>query len=189
MSPFLTIVTGVYRRPTMLARCVASVEAQDDPDWEHILLVDESDYGIDGFHARLGAEQDRYHGRYIHLLPDDDMLIVPDFVSGLKRICAEHDPDIVMAKADKLELGIMPDEFSWRGIPALGHVDMLNYVVRAEVWKAYSASFDKRIHPYHNGQHAGDFTFIWDVFQGEHTVYWWDRIVARSQRISRGAPE
>jgi len=189
MRPFLTFVTGAYRRPNMLARCVASVEEQDDPDWEHIVLVDEDDYGIDGFHARLGADQDRYRGRYIYVLPDDDMLIVPDFVSGLKRIYAGCAPDIVMAKADKLELGILPDAAYWGGMPALGHVDMLNYVVEAELWKTHSASFTKRDHPYYDGAFAGDFSFVWDLFQGEHSVYWWDRVVARSQRISRGAPE
>jgi len=186
---FLTIVTGTYRRPKMLAKCIESVEAQTDPDWEHIFLDGEEGGGIHGFHTRLGKYQDRYSGEYIYVLPDDDMLIDPEFVAGLKAICEAHNPDVVMVKADKLELGIMPSDVCWELLPIYGQIDLLNYVVRAPLWKAFSSSFTKKDHPYYDGAWAGDFSFIRDVFQCNVQAVWWNRLVAASQRISRGAPE
>ena len=188
MMPFLTIVTGTYRRPRMLRRCIASVQAQSDPDYQQVFLTGDDESGIDGFHRRLGDEQHRYCGRYVYVLPDDDLLMDDEFIAGLKRICAEHDPDAVMVRADKLELGILP-RVGWGRRPLIGDVDILNYVVRAEVWKRHSAAFAKTEYPYHNGAYAGDCSFIRDVFASGARVWWWDRLVARSQRISRGAPE
>jgi len=187
--PFLTIVTGCYRRPLMLRRNVVSVQAQSDPDYEQMFLEGDAESGIDGFHRRLGERQRHYRGRYIYVLPDDDMLVDADFIAGLKRVCAEHDPDVVMVKADKLRFGILPSAAAWGNVPLFGQVDLLNYVVRAEVWKVHSASFTKRDHPYHHGAYAGDYSFIEDVFKSGASVYWWDRLVSKSQRISQGAPE
>ena len=189
MSPFLTIITGTYRRPKMLRRCIASVQAQSDPDYQQVFLSGDEESGIDGFHRRLGDEQHRYSGRYIYILPDDDLLVDPEFIAGLKRACFLWDPDVVMVRADKRELGVLPDEQVWGGQPVHGHVDILNYVVRAEVWKRHSASFAKTEYPYYDGAYAGDCSFIRDVFASGATVWWWDHLVARSQRISRGAPE
>jgi hypothetical protein len=187
--PFLTIVTGTYRRPIMLRRNMASVQAQSDQDVEQVFLEGDDQSGIDGFHRRLAENQERYRGQYIYILPDDDLLVDLEFVGGLRTIVEEWDPDVIMVKANKLRLGILPDAMTWGQWPVLGHVDILNYVVCAPLWKRFSASFAKRDHPYYDGAYAGDFSFIYDVFSTNPRVLWWDRVVARSQRISHGRPE
>jgi len=188
--PFLTIVTGCYLRPVMLERNITSVLAQTERSWQQIFLYGDAESGIGGFHRRLGERQSEYTGRYIYVLPDDDMLIDSGFIAGLRRICAEHDPDVVMVKADKLHLGILPSEQVWGGGKLIfGEVDLLNYIVRAEVWKQHSAAFTNQDYPYHHGAYAGDYSFIEDVFKSGARVYWWDRLVAKSQRISHGKPE
>lgn len=173
----------------MLARNIESVEAQTDPDYEQVFLIGDDISGINGFLKRLGDRQAEYHGQYIYILPDDDLLIDPGFVAELKRVCGEHDPDVVMVKADKLSLGILPSDPSWGNAPVFSKVDILNYVVRADVWKRHSPSFTKKDHAYHGGAFAGDFSFIEDVFNSSPEVYWWDRLVAKSQRISHGKAE
>jgi len=187
--PFLTIVTGCYLRPVMLERNITSVLVQTERSWEQIFLYGDAESGIDGFHQRLGERQDEYTGRYIYVLPDDDMLVDSGFIAGLRRIYAEHDPDVVMVKADKLQFGILPTERVWGGKLIFSEVDLINYVVRAEVWKRHSAAFTRRVYPYHHGAYAGDYSFIEAVFEDEPSVYWWDRLVAKSQRISHGKPE
>ena len=48
MAAFLTIYTPTYRRPLLLAECRASVAAQSDPDYQHLIIEDTVGVGVEG---------------------------------------------------------------------------------------------------------------------------------------------
>lgn len=181
MMPFLTIVTRTYKRPTFLAQCEASVEAQSSYDnVEHVILRDCVGVGIFGSYRWMIDEADQYKGDYIYCLDDDNVLVDPGFVAALEQIAELYDPAIVMVKAQHPTRGILPH--IWKRRPVRNHVDLCNFVVRADVWKANADRFM-------DIEQAEDFAFIDALFAAGHSVYWHDQIVARLQKVSWGLPE
>lgn len=178
--PFLSIVTRTYKRPMFLAQCTASVDAQSSSDVQHVILQDREGLGIYGSYRWMIEMADRYTGDYIYCLDDDNVLIDPGFVEALKQIAEQHDPEIVMVRAQHPTRGILPHV--WNHRPVRNNVDLCNFVVRADVWKANAERFL-------DIEQAEDFAFIDALFRARHSVYWHDQIVAKLQKVSWGLPE
>jgi hypothetical protein len=177
---FLSIITRCYKRPKMLAQLRRSLDAQTCQDFEHIQIIDDVGIGVEEANRRLTDVEIR--GQFAYVLDDDNELADDEFVASLKEIVKHYRPDVIMVRSENGGLGILPMPGVWGKAPIQGQVDMLNFVVSADVYRAHAAAFD-------NG-YCGDYHFINDVFQrGAYRVYWHDTVVARIQRRSWGAPE
>src|ERR1041385_6151052 len=95
-QPFLSVVTPTHRRPTLLARCRASVDAQTLP-CEHVVIPDDAGIGIDGVYAAMPTHAHEASGCYVMVLSDDNILIAPTFAQELRREAERADwPDAIV---------------------------------------------------------------------------------------------
>lgn len=181
-EPFLEIITRVFRRPAMLERNQASLEAQTDPDWRQTLLIDEQGRGINRSHENLGRYALKLVGRYIWILDDDDLCIRPTLVAELKLIVTAHRPEVIMLKMDHGPRGVLPGPADWGREVKLGGVGVSAYVVRRDLWQFHAGAWSP-------GVYYSDYNFIAAVLAAKPRVYWHDVIASRVQRISLGQPE
>lgn len=192
MAPFLEIVTRCYKRPTMLGVNQDSLREQTDPDWVQTLLVDDIGRGINWSHENLASYAPNLVGDYIFLLDDDDMCTCPTLVADLKRIVAEHDPDVIMVKMDHGK-AVLPDERSWGDEPVYGQIGVSAYIVRREVWQAHAGALVP-------GWYGSDYSLINSIFGNnpamamapwvrQPRIYWHDCIASRVQVQSFGKAE
>ena len=183
----LSIITRCYGRPIGLRRNKLSVRKQTRYDYERVLLVDKTGIGINAADARMAAEAPALiNGDYVYILDDDDLLIDNQFVDHIHAIAQAHDPDIIMVRSDNGRLGILPSAAVWEKKPQPGRVSVLNYVVKAEIWKRHAPAF--ATHP----TDAGDAMFIVELFRHDYSVYWLDLVVAMTGPVSgrnHGRPE
>lgn len=179
---FLTIITPTYKRPLLLAANKATVAAQSCRDYVQLIMADTAGYGIDGMFQHLAALADQIRSRYVYVLCDDDIFIDVDAVSVLRTIARCEDPEVMMFKAFVGSFGILPSPDIWEHTVKHGKVDLLNYVVRTDVWRAHAEAFTR-------GGYAGDWTFIEDVFRCGHKPIWVDRVFAAAFKTSHGRPE
>ncbi len=175
--PFLTIVTRTYRRPERLAACIDSVRSQSDQDIEHVVLLDDVGLGIQGSMTRMAEMHALYHGQYIYCLDDDNILQDREFVADLKRIVAEHSPDVIMVRADHPQFAMLP--LRWQERPVRDGIDLANYVIRADLWRKYA-------HLLGSEEYAGDYAMIAAIYDAGCTVYWHDKVVAVIKVVSYG---
>lgn len=182
--PFLEIVTRhLATRPNMLAANQASIEAQTDADWVQTLLIDEVGRGVPWANVNLGRYAPRLEGKYIWVLDDDDVCMCDKLVADVKAIVREHDPDVVMMRADHDRLGILPSARNWKRYPVKTGIGMSNFIVRRAVWQRHApAAFTAEL--------CADYRLISAIFDAGHSIHWWDRVVMRCQRQnSLGRPE
>lgn len=146
LQPFITFITPCYRRPTLREKCVASVRRQTLVD--EIQLFSPEDLvgrGVDGMYASLPAYAPAVHGRYVHLLADDDELASP-FVVGLVRYFAEQRawPDVILVNAVKrMEHGALRLPTQWHGVPICGQIDLGCLIVRNDIWQQHVHDYGK----------------------------------------------
>lgn len=175
---FLTFYTPTYRRPHLLAECIASVQAQSDPDWQHLVIRDEVGIGIEGVFAAVPEHTPEIEGDYVYMLQDDDLLVDRDFIRDLKRFVWEHNsPPVVIVRNQKH--GLQPRR--WQAPPQLGSIDLGSYVIRADVFCENAHRFGRR--------YEGDFDFIRALWDLRYPFAWWDRLVAEAQQVGMGRPE
>ena len=175
---FLSVVTRCYRRPAMLEANKASLEAQTDPDYEHIFLVDDEGAGMLEANRRLAKANPK--GEYVLVLDDDDRLADPEAIAALKEAATPDDPALVIFRADHASRGILPDSRVWQKRPAHGHIGSCDFITRRDWW-------ERHIHAF-GAPEGGDYRFLWAMWMDMPTVVWLDRQLAAVQRISRGAP-
>jgi len=177
--PFLTFYTPTYRRPKLLADCVASVQRQSDSDWQHLIIPDEVGIGIGGMFAAVKLNVGQIHGKYVYFLQDDDIIVDQDFVAGLKEFTKDNNyPPVVIVRNIKGPLNL-PD--IWQARPERGHIDLGSYVTRMDIFAMHA---DKFLPTY-----DGDFEFIRALWDLGYEFAWWDRLVARAQQWGFGRPE
>ena len=178
-SPFLTIVTRTYNRPSALASNVSSIDAQTDADLQHLIIEDTIGLGMYEADCSLDRHKDHVLGEFVYILDDDDYLVINFFVAGLKRIVAAHQPDVIMVRAQFPGM-VLPNP--WGKPPQICRIGSPNFVVRANLWKHYIYMFckDKR---------GGDFQLIDTLFKAKAQVYWWDQVVAKVPQVGKGRPE
>ncbi len=180
--PFLSIVTRhYYKRPWSFKQCCDSVLAQDDQDYEHVVIRDDVGIGSHKANRLFVNNMDEVNGRYVFMLDDDDMLTNEKFISDLKEVVEKHDPDIIFVKmlAGKL---VIPTEKVWGKEEILsGHVGTSCVVVKNSLWKECIDSFSE--------EQIGDFRFIQNVFEKTKSVVWLNELYSKTIRVSNGAPE
>ncbi len=190
--PFLEILTRVYRRPQLLAINVESLRHQTDDDWQQTYLVDNVGRGINWSCVNMAAHAPDLVGDWIWILDDDDMCTCPTLVADLKRIVAEHDPDVIMVRMDHGPT-VLPDARSWGDEPIHGQIGVSAYIVRRSVWQAHAGALVP-------GWYGSDYSLINSIFGNNPAmamapwvrppkVYWHDCIASRVQVQSFGKAE
>lgn len=179
---FLEVLTRCYKRPTLLARNVASLQAQTCADWQQTFLVDDVGRGIGWASENLAAYGPQLVGEYIWCLDDDDLCIRPTLVEELRRICAEHRPDVVLLRMDHGPRGVLPPDRLWGHAPQPANIGMSAFVARRELWQAWA-------HVMVPGKYESDYELVSALFEHADRVYWHDVIASRVQQIGLGRPE
>lgn len=149
-SPFITFITPTYRRPQQLAACLASVGAQTAvADIEQIVLPDHVGLGIvDGLYGRLPHYVDAIHGRYVHVLADDDVLASPTAVAEVKAFAeANHEPPVIVVRVRKGHMTLPGQSLN---PPVCGAIDMGCLIQRADIYRRFVSA-------YCTGRYEGDF--------------------------------
>jgi hypothetical protein len=183
MTPLLEVLTRTFgKRPTMLARNCASLQAQTSPDWIQTLLYDDQGRGVEWAQENMANYSTQFQGQYIWILDDDDECIHPSLVEGLAGIVADRNPDVIMVNMEHEGLGVLPGPRNWGERPTHGQIGCSAYIIRREVWQAHAAAFIP-------GLYHSDFVFISSVFDSSPSVYWWDIVASRTQRRSYGKGE
>ena len=180
-NPFLSVITRAFQRPVLLAQNQESLRAQQDPDFEQILLIDGTGMGIAASQQWIADEKDRPVGEYILILDDDVLIEDQEFIADIKQIATKHNPDIIMFYSRRQER-VLPEAEFWEQPPTINHVDMACFAVKAEAWRSEISTI--------TGHHyAGDFELIAALFAAGHSIYWHDQIVTSTQQISNGKPD
>lgn len=180
--PLLEVLTRCYKRPQMLLANQASLDALTGDDWEQTLLTDDVGRGVGWSYEQLAAYAPHLTGEYVWLLDDDDECIYPALVEGLRAIVEAHDPDVVVVRMDHGERGVLPPAKHWGKRPYQGAIGCSAYIVRRAVWQRHA-------HTLTPGHYASDYEFIRAVWDAGVSVYWWEIVASRVQRISYGRPE
>jgi hypothetical protein len=178
----LTIVTRTYKRPTLLARCVASVQEQTRADLvEQVILYDETGMGIGRSHREIARRANEYHGDYVYVLDDDDWLCRPTFAAELAAIieCAGR-PDVVMVRLDHMGR-LLPSAETWGRAPVCGHIGFACYILRRDVFMAHCDALTER--------YEGDYDLIAAVWGTNPRVVWHDEVCAQADGQRRGQAE
>ena len=119
-GPFLSVVTRHHLRGNDRVRMMDvnrdSIKRFDDPDCEHVILVDDAARGIEYANGMLYAQRGHINGEWIWILDDDEAAVAPGLIGALKAIVEEQKPDVVMVKHDRtfhVPNLIMPTEAVW----------------------------------------------------------------------------
>lgn len=178
----LTIITRTYKRPQMLARCMASLEAQSDGDYQHILLVDEEGIGIAETYRRMRQRNwADIRGDYVYLLDDDCTLAGVEAIATLRRAIIAARPKLIFVKAEICEWGILPG--LWRLPPVRGRIDLGCVIMQRGLFRRAARRF--------GAAYDGDYDFImagYGMSRQSQTI-WLDHLFMRAQQIGRGKPE
>lgn len=178
--PLIEVLTRTYKRPKMLAVNQASLARQTYQSYTQTLLNDPVGRGVGWSHRNLASYAPFLVGDYIWVLDDDDECIRPIFFEELRGILEERTPDVIFVKMDHGERGILPLK-CWGCEPFAGGIGSAASIVKREIWQRHADAW---------GDHyAGDFDFIKAIWDSQASVYWFDVIASRVQRISLGAPE
>jgi hypothetical protein len=162
----------------MLAANQASLQRQTCRDWSQTLMRDAVGVGIAATYERLADYVPE--GDWVWILDDDDLCVDDRLVAELDQL-DRLNVDVIMVKMER-DGHVLPDKFTWHRPPQLGHICVSCYLVRRDVWMQNRRAFAP-------GHYASDYNFIAAVFGHDPEVYWLDRVVAKTQRISRGKPE
>lgn len=190
--PFLEVLTRIYKRPQMLAINVESLRHQTDGDWVQTFLVDNVGRGINWSHENMAAHAPNLVGDLVWILDDDDMCTCSTLVADLKRIVAEHDPDVIMLKMNHGK-AVLPDDETWGDGPVCGHIGCSAYVVKREVWQAHAGAMVP-------GWYGSDYSLINSIFGNnpamglapwvkQPRIYWHDCVASLVQQQSFGQAE
>jgi hypothetical protein len=118
----------------------------------------------------------RVIGHYVFILDDDDYVTDSDFVKDLKKICDEHQPDVVICKG-YINGNVLPTLPVYQTkMPIRGCIGSPNFVVTNELYQRFAQHWCQEVSKH---ARAADFHFIFQVFQSEPKpkIYWWDRKV------------
>jgi hypothetical protein len=157
----------------MLAECKASLAAQTDKDFEHVILEDRIGVGVGESHRQFWTLD--ANGEYVLVLDDDNLITDERFVERLKRLC-QSKPDLVVCRIDRLG-----DIYPLVWPPKCGEVDVMNVVVSRELWERCRHEFGLR--------YEGDFDFISALLRTKPAVAMLDGVVGKIRQVGLGRPE
>ncbi len=170
--PFLTVITRhIPRRNEMMSLNIASLANQSDPDYQHLIIVDEQERGVAWANGMM-AKRDwsDVEGDYVMILDDDDCL--HEEAIELLKEAAENTPDLIIVRMDHGDRGVLPPagEFPVRGLIGCSAVIPRRDVFLMAV-KSYTANYD------------GDYDYAracWDVATNVSIKDW---IISEVQQI------
>lgn len=184
MTPFLTCYTPTYQRPTLLARCQASVAAQTLP-CQHLIIPDAIGLGIDGMFAAIPSHAPKVIGDYVLILPDDDVLVGPSVAAQIQQWAqAQDQPDVLLVRTTKTLL--IDDRWITlhlplgTGAPQLGRIDLTCVVTRRDVWLQHVTDYGQR--------YEGDFDHVSAMWQANRRFVYTTVNAVRGHAMY-GAPE
>lgn len=182
MPRFLEIVTRTFGgRPTMLAENERSVRPLL---WDalQVIVKDNQHAGVAAANAALANYTPTC--RYVWLLDDDDLCIMPSLVDDLKYLDWRHaSPPAIVVRMDHGPLGVLPEKAHWGQAPVQGRIGASALITRQDVWMHCRQAWA-------SGRYEADYDFaaaVWESY-GTHIV-WHDVVASRVQRISQGQPE
>jgi hypothetical protein len=165
----------------MFAANQAGLAAQTDQDFIQTILMDEERRGIEFATEQMAEYAPHLVGELVWILDDDDLCTLPIFVAGLKRIAAQHNPDVIMVRMDHGGGRILPSA-RWGKSPRVSEIGISAFVVRREWWKRHA-------HAMIPGAYTSDFSFIESIWASYPEIFWWDVVASRCQRQSVGMAE
>lgn len=144
-APFLSFYTPTFRRPTGLAKCLASVATQTAVERvEQLVVPDHAGLGVtNGLYGRMPFYAEALRGDYVHVLCDDDELASPTAVEQVERFAAKMQrPAVIVVRARKgnLDLPLCPIETA----PVCGRIDLSCYIIRQDVWLRHYKDYGLR---------------------------------------------
>jgi hypothetical protein len=179
-NPYFTFYTPTFRRPQALARCMASVAAQTIVDKiEQVIIPDHVGLGVGGMYKRVALYAKAVHGRYVHILADDDVLVSRLVCEQVREFAVSNcEPEMVIVKSKKGN--VYPTGVPWP--PVCGHFDLGCMVVRNDVWQRHVQAYGQP------GRYEGDFDFATAVWAAGHKTEFLDLLFVEGA-VSRGAEE
>jgi len=181
LTPFVSFVTRTCNRPRQLAHNIASIKAQTDQNYEHLVLVDDAGEGLHRANQLLGEEKERVRGTYVMVLDDDDILISTGVVSEAKHIWTfKGKPEVIVFKVWRLT-EVVPTASGWRleeyDESRKSHRVCNCYLVRKDLYMKTIDAFGVPV--------AGDQSWQRALFGQAKSFFWWDAIVSANTRIGR----
>lgn len=183
-APFLSFYTPTFRRPTLLANCLASVGAQSIvADIEHFVIPDHVGRGIHGMYAAIPQYAAVVRGEYVHVLADDDTLAGPRVVEDVRTLAVAHaQPEVIVVGVMKRHLqGWLRLPLDVQGPPVEGRIDLGCLIVRRDVWQAHAHDWGKR--------YQGDFDFAAALWQAGHRFVYAPDLLFLQGAVMHGQPE
>ncbi|MHA1225227.1 MAG: hypothetical protein ACTSPV_00625 [Candidatus Hodarchaeales archaeon] len=177
----IAFITRVHpKRPNMLKKCIESIKMQTSNDYIHILHRDDKTsegYGVASANRSLTKIKD-IDAEYAMILDDDDILIDSEFVETFRKKINRKKPEIIFFKGIINGVGVFPRPEVWKAAPKFAMIASFCLAVRRDVWMANIYEFGR---PTLAGL-GGDFSFISSCYKNTKNHFWWDRVVARTQK-------
>lgn len=175
MAPFLSVVTrNMPGRQAMLDRNLASLQAQSDPDYERLVLLDDVGRGFEYARQMLITARNGVAGRYALILDDDDVMEAEDGIAALKAAAA-GDPPAIVFRGRHADMGVLPTH-SWQGTPKQGDIGSFDFVLRRDV-------YDAHVEARGSSDYAHDFAIIEEVYaKYAAQVVWLDKVICAADK-------
>jgi len=179
-TPFLSIITRCYQRPTALQKNQDSIILLNDKDVEQILIIDEIGHGLHEANKSFGKYKELAKGKYVFILDDDDYLVNPNMIGELKKIHTDQCPDIIFVRM-KIGGAIFPKKGCWGAAPSSGSICTGCVVVKNKLFQEFIHHFGT--------PRCGDAAFISKIYQSTENIYWHDSLMSVVTKISNAKPE
>lgn len=175
----MTFYTPTYLRPTYLAICRQSVQAQACRDFQHMVIVDDAGIGVDGMFRDIPRHADQVRGEYVFILADDDRLLSPDGLEQVRAFARAQDNPAVLIVRNYKWGDVYPT--IWQQEPVLGAIDTGNFIVRSDVFRENADRFGQR--------YEGDYDFIHHLWERGYPFAWFDYLFSEMQVGGKGRTE
>jgi len=176
---FMTFYTPTYKRPTYLAICQRSVQAQTCRDYQHMVIVDDSGIGVDGMFHDIRRHTKAIRGKYVFILSDDDRLLGR---TGLKRVKefaeVNNYPPVIIVRNHKWGKTF---PLIWEQAPEFTKIDTGNFIIRNDVFQENADRFGEC--------YEGDWIFIEHLWNAGYPFAWFDYVFSEMQVGGKGRTE
>jgi hypothetical protein len=185
-EPFLSIITRRYIRPEGFEKNQSSINCLVDKDIEQIFIIDSVGHGMLNANKSFSLPEVKsiVSGKYVFLLDDDDYITNPFMTIQLKSIAESTNADVIFFKMfiKNKNMCLYPTPNQWKNNTMFaGSIGGSCFVVKNEIYQKHIENFGH--------VRMGDFNFINAVMKTNPNVYWLDKQMSETGRVSRGAKE